>query len=53
MVTKKYICEVTGFHGVGYEMTVWQKFSEVLEVLAASIIRAMTHRPDVRGSKHL
>jgi hypothetical protein len=32
---------------------VWQTFTDVSEVLAASIIRAMSDRPDNRGSKHL
>jgi hypothetical protein len=32
----------------------WQRFTDVLEVLAASIISAWhTHRPDDGGGKHL
>jgi hypothetical protein len=37
-----------------YRRVVWEKFADVSEVLAASIIRVMTtHHPDDGGSKDL
>jgi hypothetical protein len=40
-------------HHQGHRLVVCYKFTNVSEVLAASIIRAMSDRPDAGGSKDL
>jgi hypothetical protein len=54
--------EISGSHGGEYEdglssgslrRVVWYKFTDVSEMLAASIFRAMSDSADDGGSKHL
>jgi hypothetical protein len=55
---KKIVTEISGSHGGEYEhdssgmlrRVIWYKFTDVSEVLAASVV---THRPDDGGSKGL